>query len=96
MSEERQIQRHATPDALPLTPREQEVLKELALGNSNKLIARALSISPYTVDGYVKDIYRKLGVRNRSMATALAVHLGILDVQSIAAIYEVADGWSGA
>ena len=87
MQQQRQIQKRPVSDTLPLTPREQEVLKELALGNSNKLIARALSISPYTVDGYVKDIYRKLGVRNRSMATAIAVYLGILDVQAMVAAH---------
>lgn len=61
---------------LDLTPRECDVLRELAQGNSNKLIARALSISTYTVDGYVKDIYRKLGVCNRSMAAVIAVRHG--------------------
>tara|TARA_R110001592_G_scaffold6774_15_gene36891 strand:+ start:4216 stop:4476 length:261 start_codon:yes stop_codon:yes gene_type:complete len=68
--------------ALPLTPREQDVLRELAQGNSNKIIAKTLSISIYTVDGYVKNIYRKLGVRNRSMAAVVAVHNGIFDMES--------------
>lgn len=70
------------PQSLPLTPREQQVLRELALGNSNKIIAKILSISTYTVDGYVKDIYRKLGVRNRSMAAVIAFHHGVLDLSS--------------
>ncbi|HBX38816.1 MAG TPA: hypothetical protein DEG76_16685 [Pseudohongiella sp.] len=69
----------SNPQSLPLTIREQEVLRELAQGNSNKKIARTLSLSPHTVDGYVKDIYRKLGVCNRSMATAVAFHYGVLD-----------------
>ncbi|MDP1540086.1 MAG: LuxR C-terminal-related transcriptional regulator [Moraxellaceae bacterium] len=60
-----------------LTPRECDVLRELAQGGSNKLIARSLSISTYTVDGYVKDIYRKLGVCNRSMAAVIAVRHGL-------------------
>lgn len=72
------------PKTLPLTPREHQVLEELALGSSNKLIAKNLSISTYTVDGYVKEIYRKLGVRNRSMAAVMALHLGILDMGSTA------------
>ncbi|MEX1668267.1 response regulator transcription factor [Zhongshania guokunii] len=71
---------HTEP--LPLTPREQQVLRELAHGNSNKIIAKLLSISTHTVDGYVKDIYRKLGVRNRSMAAVIALHHGILDMNS--------------
>lgn len=55
------------------------MLRELARGNSNKGIARALYISTYTVDGYVKEIFRKLGVHNRSMAAVIAVHYGMLD-----------------
>ncbi|MEB3733782.1 helix-turn-helix transcriptional regulator [Halopseudomonas pachastrellae] len=43
---------------LPLTPRERQVLQELAMGKTNKMIAHILSISMYTVDGYVKEIYR--------------------------------------
>lgn len=70
------------PESLPLTPRELQVLKELALGHSNKTIAKILFISTYTVDGYVKDIYRKLGVRNRSMAAVFAFQHGILDMTS--------------
>ena len=76
------IQQRMYPESLPLTPREQQVLRELAQGNSNKIIAKILSISTYTVDGYVKDIYRKLGVRNRSMAAVMACHHGILDMNS--------------
>ncbi|HBN13770.1 MAG: hypothetical protein CMQ46_08890 [Gammaproteobacteria bacterium] len=74
------IQHHriTDPQSLPLTQREQDVLRELAQGNSNKKIARVLCLSPHTVDGYVKDIYRKLGVHNRSMATAVAFHYGVL------------------
>lgn len=75
-------QQRMYPESLPLTPREQQVLRELAQGNSNKVIAKILSISTYTVDGYVKDIYRKLGVRNRSMAAVMAFHHGILDMNS--------------
>jgi len=74
-----QNNRKPSPQSLPLTIREQDVLRELAQGKSNKKIARALSLSPHTIDGYVKDIYRKLGVCNRSMATAVAFHHGMLD-----------------
>ena len=68
--------------SLPLTLREHDVLRELAQGYSNKEIARALTLSPHTVDGYVKEIYRKLGIRNRSMATVVALQYGILDWRS--------------
>ncbi|MBD2859437.1 helix-turn-helix transcriptional regulator [Spongiibacter sp. KMU-158] len=68
---------------LPLTPREHQVLQELAQGKSNKMIANILSISMYTVDGYVKEIYRKLGVRNRAMATLVAIQCGILELNQL-------------
>ena len=68
--------------ALPLTPREHDVLRELAQGNSNKTIAKTLSISTYTVDGYVKDIFRKLRIRNHSMAAVVAFHHGMLEMAS--------------
>lgn len=68
---------------LPLTPRECQVLRELAMGKSNKMIAKILSISMYTVDGYVKEIYRKLGIKNRAMATLLAVQHGILNLNHL-------------
>lgn len=76
-NEENSLQ--CAPKTLPLTVREQEVLRELARGNSNKGIARVLYISTHTVDGYVKEIFRKLGVHNRSMAAVIAVHHGMLD-----------------
>ena len=68
---------------LPLTPRERQVLQALAMGKSNKMIAHILSISMYTVDGYVKEIYRKLGIRNRTMATLFAVQHGILNLNHL-------------
>ncbi|WP_372810964.1 LuxR C-terminal-related transcriptional regulator [Litorivivens sp.] len=68
---------------LTATPLECQVLHELALGKSNKMIANILSISMYTVDGYVKDIYRNLGVRNRAMATLVAIQHGILELNQL-------------
>ncbi len=47
------------------------------------MIAHILSISMYTVDGYVKEIYRKLGIRNRTMATLFAVQHGILNLNHL-------------
>jgi DNA-binding NarL/FixJ family response regulator len=49
-----------------LTPREQAVLEELCQGKSNKLIARALTVSEATVKVHVRHIMRKLGVQNRT------------------------------
>lgn len=56
------------PDGL--TEREQEVLARIAAGESNKLIARALDLSPFTVKRHVANILDKLGVSSRGQAAA--------------------------
>jgi DNA-binding NarL/FixJ family response regulator len=53
------------------------------MGKSNKIFANILFISMCTVDGYVKDIYRNLGVRNRAMATLVAIQHGILQLNQL-------------
>jgi len=61
----------------PLTKRESEVLKQLALGLSNKEIAQALAISYETVKEHVQHILRKLGVADRTQAAVWAVRKGL-------------------
>lgn len=56
-----------------LTKRESEVLKQLALGLSNKEIGLALGISYETVKEHVQNILRKLGVTDRTQAAVHAV-----------------------
>lgn len=53
-----------------LTEREAEVLRLLAEGNSNKLIARRMDLTEITVKSHLRNIYRKLGVNNRAQAVA--------------------------
>ena len=60
-----------------LTPRELEILEHVADGSSNKMIARALSISDGTVKLHVKAILRKLGMRSRVEAAVSAVEHGL-------------------
>ncbi|MFP4616167.1 MAG: response regulator [Thiohalospira sp.] len=62
-----------------LTPREQEILRHIALGESNKAIARALDISPDTVKLHVKNLLRKLGVDSRVSAAILATRHGLVE-----------------
>ena len=71
-------QSSSTPLNYRLTMREQDVLALLACGLQNKEIARVLTITPNTVAGYLKDIYRKLGVNNRTAASYIAIDLGLL------------------
>lgn len=56
-----------------LTPREHEVLRRLAAGDSNTEIARQLGIAVHTVERHLSAIYRKLGARGRSDAVRLAL-----------------------
>jgi len=58
---------------VPLTKRESEVLRQLALGLTNKEIALALSISYETVKEHVQHILRKVGVSDRTQAAVWAV-----------------------
>ena len=60
-----------------LTPRELEILKCIADGSSNKMIARALDITDGTVKLHVKAILRKLGMRSRVEAAVAAVEHGL-------------------
>lgn len=63
----------ATAPATPaLTPREQEVLQQIALGASNKEIARTLDIAETTVKIHVQGILRKLGLASRVQAAVYA------------------------
>jgi DNA-binding NarL/FixJ family response regulator len=56
-----------------LSPREAEVLALLAAGRSNHEIARALFLSPRTVQRHVANVYGKIGAHNRAEATAYAL-----------------------
>ena len=61
-----------------LTEREQETLSIIARGLSVKACAGMMKISPHTVSGYVKEIYRKLGVSSRAELTSEAMRMGML------------------
>ena len=67
---------HKTPLS-ELTPREHEILEHLAIGQSNKVIARELGITDGTVKLHVKSVLRKLNVRSRVEAAVIAVELGL-------------------
>jgi len=68
----RQLASPATPDSL-LTLREQEVLKHIAAGESNKQIARALDLSVRTVETHRLNIKRKLGIEGQAELIRYAV-----------------------
>jgi DNA-binding NarL/FixJ family response regulator len=60
-----------------LSPRELEVLRLVATGDSNRAIAEALFLSEKTVARHVSNIFTKLGVSSRSAATAYAFANGL-------------------
>ena len=60
-----------------LTGREQEVLAHVAMGKSNKEVARDLVISEATVENHLTNIYRKWYVSNRTEASYYAHRLGL-------------------
>ena len=63
---------------VPLTQRESEVLRQLALGLTNKEIAQALSISYETVKEHVQHMLRKVGVSERTQVAVWAVCKGLV------------------
>jgi DNA-binding NarL/FixJ family response regulator len=72
-----EIADHVAGDAL--TEREVEVLRSVATGNSNKIIASRLSITEATVKGHMKNILAKLGANDRTHAVTIAIKRGIMD-----------------
>jgi len=71
----------AAGDARPadLTPRERDVLVEVARGRSNREIARELSVSEKTVKTHVSAVLAKLGVQDRTQAALHAVRSGLVE-----------------
>ncbi len=63
---------------VPLTKRENEVLRQMAHGLTNKEIALALHISYETVKEHVQHILRKIGVSDRTQAAVWAVRRGLV------------------
>ena len=67
---------------LDLTERELDVLRLIATGGTNKDVASALGISAKTVMHHSVAIYRKLGVRGRAEATAVAYRTNLLEASA--------------
>lgn len=63
-----------------LTNREIEVLKQVAEGNANKLVAVRLEISEETVKAHMKNILSKLNANDRTHAVTIALKRGIIEI----------------
>lgn len=73
-----QLAEHAADDEL--THREVDVLRLIAAGNSNKLIADQLSIGEATVKSHVTNILSKLRANDRSHAVTIGLKRGIIEL----------------
>lgn len=62
-----------------LTPREDQVVKLVAEGQTSREIARALTISVKTVDRHRENILQKLGMRDRTELTRYAIRVGLIE-----------------
>jgi DNA-binding NarL/FixJ family response regulator len=69
---------HHSDDAL--TEREIDVLRQVASGNANKIIADHLEISEETVKAHMRKILSKLGANDRTHAVAIALKRGIIEI----------------
>lgn len=70
-------------EAEPLTPREREVLRLLALGLNNDEIAEKLVITKRTVQNHVSNVYGKLDLDSRAEAVLYAIRYEIVDVNEV-------------
>jgi len=72
--------RMATPDHGPvrLSPREQEIVRMVAKGHPNKIIADVLNISSWTVCTHLRRIFAKLGVGSRAAMVAQLLQVGVI------------------
>lgn len=73
-----ELAQHAGEEAL--SPREMQVLKELARGNANREIAAILNVTEGTVKAHMKSIIAKLDAKDRTHAVLIALKRGILEV----------------
>ena len=73
-----ELAEHAGDESL--TTREIEVLRDVAKGSSNKIIAGRLAISEHTVKGHLKNILSKLDASDRTHAVMIALKRGFLDI----------------
>jgi len=68
----------STRTRIQLSPREQEIVRMVAKGHPNKVIADVLNISSWTVCTHLRRIFAKLGVGSRAAMVAQLLELGVL------------------
>ena len=63
-----------------LTPREIEVLQEVASGCTNREVAQRLHLSPNTIREYMRRIFKKLDVESRVGAIVWGIRAGVINI----------------
>ena len=82
---------HERRDTHGLTKRELEILRLAASGSSNSQMAKLLWVTEQTIKFHLSNVYKKLGVPNRTAASAAASKLGLLELDDAADFGEVVD-----
>ena len=72
-----ELAEHVTDDTL--SEREIEILRRVAMGSSNKIIASDVGISEATVKSHLRNILSKLGANDRTHAVTIAIKRGFID-----------------
>lgn len=70
-------------DLADLTPRELEVLREVALGHNNTQVAERLDISEATVRSHIANLMSKLNLRDRAHVTVFALKRGLVTLEEV-------------
>ena len=83
--------RNERRDTHGLTKRELEILRLAASGSSNSQMAKLLWVTEQTIKFHLSNVYKKLGVPNRTAASAAASKLGLLELDDAAGFGEVVD-----
>lgn len=76
-------ERTASPAHFSLTERELEILKLLSRGMTNADIAQQLFLTEGTVRNYTSEIFKKLGVNDRTQAAVTAIRFGLVDLDDL-------------
>ena len=79
------------PPRVNLSPREQEIVRLVAKGYPNKVIAKVLDISPWTVSTHLRRVFTKLKVGSRAEMVARVLNEGLLSIELTSPIFATND-----
>ncbi len=82
----REVDAGALPEEMPLTGREAQVLRHMALGLSNKDVAHSLMISVETIEEHAQNILREINAKDRTDAVVRAIRAGLVGLSRLARV----------